>query len=320
MERLDVQQNFYDYCKEKNASNIYDITDTPDTLSGFNNSHLLYYGAKGIGKYSQALFNIQKYSPTQLKYERKLIVNYDKQEYIIMMSDVHFEIDMELLGCNSKSLFLEIIKNIQDIVQTRSNKIAIVLCKNFHLIHNELLESFYSYMSQMNQSYTLLYHIITENICFIPDNIINISKTFQLSLPSKTIMQKNVKSIPKKYDISTMKNLKIIQNENNIETLEYKIQNCIIHQIIDFKNLNMGHFRDVIYDMLIYNIDVHECIGNIVLYLFKNNYILEKDYYDIMIHIYKAFKQYNNNYRPIYHLENIYYYLVTCVHGNKNEK
>ena len=50
MERLDVQQNFYDYCKEKNASNIYDITDTPDTLSGFNNSHLLYYGAKGIGK------------------------------------------------------------------------------------------------------------------------------------------------------------------------------------------------------------------------------------------------------------------------------
>ena len=72
--------------------------------------------------------------------------------------------------------------------------------------------------------------------------------------------------------------------------------------------------------MLIYNIDVHECIGNIVLYLCKNNYILEKDYYDIMIHIYKAFKQYNNNYRPIYHLENIYYYLVTCVHGNKNEE
>ena len=82
-------------------------------------------------KYSQALFNIQKYSPTQLKYERKLIVNYDKQEYIIMMSDVHFEIDMELLGCNSKSLFLEIIKNIQDIVQTRNNKIAIVYMQKF---------------------------------------------------------------------------------------------------------------------------------------------------------------------------------------------
>lgn len=320
MERLDVQQNFYEYCKEKNTSNIYDIIHTPNNLSEYNNSHIIYYGAKGIGKYSQALFNIQKYSSSQLRYERKLIVNYDKQDYIVMMSDIHFEIDMELLGCNSKTLFLEIIKNIQDIVQTRPNKIAIVLCKNFHLIHNELLDSFYSYMSQMNQTYRLLYHIITENICFIPDNIVNISKIIQLSLPSKTIMQKNIKSLPKKYENSSIQNLKIIQNEINIESLEYKIQKCITEQIVNFNELNMAKFRDVIYDMLIYNIDVHECIGNIVLFFFKHKYISETHYYEIMVHLYKTFKQYNNNYRPIYHLENIYYYLVTCVHGNKNKE
>ena len=320
MERLDVQQNFYEYCKEKNTSNIYDIIDTPNNLSEYNNSHVIYYGAKGIGKYSQALFNIQKYSPSQLQYQRKLIVNYDKQDYIVMMSDVHFEIDMELLGCNSKTLFLEIIKNIQDIVQTRPNKIAIVLCKNFHLIHNELLDSFYSYMSQMNQTCTLLYHIITENMCFIPDNIVSICKTIQLSLPSKTIMQKKIKSLPKKYEGSTMQNLKIIQNENTIETLEHKIQKCITEQILNFNELNMAKFRDVIYDMLIYNIDVHECIGNIVLFFFKHKYISETHYYEIMVHLYKTFKQYNNNYRPIYHLENIYYYLVTCVHGNQNKE
>lgn len=320
MERLDVQQNFYDYCKEKNTSNIYDKIDTPDKLSEYNNSHVIYYGAKGIGKYSHALFNIQKYSASQLKYERKLIVNYDKQDYIIMMSDVHFEIDMELLGCNSKTLFLEIIKNIQDIVQTRSNKIAIVLCKNFHLIHNELLDTFYSYMSQMSNAYTLLYHITSENISFIPDNIVGISKIIQMALPSKTTIQKNMKRLSKKYEESSMKNLKIIEEESKIESLEYKVQSCIIEQILNFDELNMIKFRDVIYDMLIYNIDVHECIGNIILFLFKNKYIEEKRYYEIMIHIYKIFKQYNNNYRPIYHLENIYYYLVTCVHGKKDEK
>jgi len=320
MERLDVQQNFYEYCKEKKSSNMHDAINTPDTLDGYCNSHIIYYGARGIGKYSQALFNIQKYSTSQLKYERKLIVNYDKQEYIVMMSDIHFEIDMELLGCNSKTLFLEIIKNIQDIVQTRNNKLAVVLCKNFHYIHNDLLESFYSYMSQMNQTYTLLYHIITENISFIPDNIVSISKTINLSLPSKTILQKNIKLIPKKYDESSMKNLKIISNENNMKTLEYKIQECMINQILNYDELNMCKFRDVIYDILIYNIDVHECIGNIILYLFENNHIVESDYYNIMIHIYKTFKQYNNNYRPIYHLENICYYLVNCVHGNKNKE
>ena len=318
MERLDVQQNFYEYCKEKNTSNIYDIINTPNKLSEYNNTHLIYYGATGIGKYSQALFNIQKYSASQLQYQRKLIVNYDKQDYIVMMSDIHFEIDMELLGCNSKTLFLEIIKNIQDIVQTRSNKIAIILCKNFHLIHNELLDTFYSYMSQMNTSYTLLYHIISENISFIPDNILNICKTIQITLPTKTILQKKIKSLPKKYESTFMKNLKIINEENEIQSLDYKIQSCIINQILNFEELSMVKFRDVIYDMLIYNIDVHECVGNIVLFLFKNELIKESHYCEIMIHLYKTFKQYNNNYRPIYHLENIYYYLLTCVHGNKN--
>ena len=321
MERLDVQQNFYEYCKEKDRSNIYDDQiKTPDTLDGYNNSHMIYYGQKGIGKYSEVLYNIQKYSPSQLKYERKLIVNYDKQDYIIMMSDIHFEVDMELLGCNSKSLFLEIIKNIKDIVETRTNKTAIVLCKNFHLIHNELLDSFYSYMSRITTSYTLLYHIITENISFIPDNIINISKIVSLSLPSKTILQKKMNHLPKKYDLTNIKNLKIFGSENKIETLEQKIHNSLITQILDFDEMNMSKFRDVLYDMLVYNMDVHDCINNVMVYLFQNNHIDENQYYDLMIHLYKAYKQYNNNYRPIYHLENIYYYLLTCVHGNKHQK
>ena len=132
MERLDVQQNFYEYCKEKDKSNIYDDQiKTPDTLDGYSNSHMIYYGQKGIGKYSEVLYNIQKYSPSQLKYERKLIVNYDKQDYIIMMSDIHFEVDMELLGCNAKVLWNEIYKAILDILSTRQSHDGIIVCKNF---------------------------------------------------------------------------------------------------------------------------------------------------------------------------------------------
>ena len=45
-----------------------------------------------------------------LKYERKMKFNFqNKREFLIKISDIHFEIDMELLGCNAKLLWLSLI-------------------------------------------------------------------------------------------------------------------------------------------------------------------------------------------------------------------
>ena len=81
----------------------------------------------------------------------------NKKEHVFKISDIHFEIDMELLGCNAKILWNVIYYNILDIISTKADLTGIIVCKNFHMIHSELLETFYSYMQ------TLLYrnvHIV----------------------------------------------------------------------------------------------------------------------------------------------------------------
>ena len=88
----------------------------------FNNSdvsfcslnNLILYGPPGSGKYSQALLYIKQFSSFDLKYEKKLIINQNGKDFICKISDIHYEIDMSLLGCNSKLLWNELFSQIID--------------------------------------------------------------------------------------------------------------------------------------------------------------------------------------------------------------
>ena len=40
---------------------------------------------------------------------------------------------------------------IMDSIIAKDNKTGIIVCKNFHCIHNELLEIFYSYMQKFKE-------------------------------------------------------------------------------------------------------------------------------------------------------------------------
>ena len=80
---------------------------------------------------------------------------------------------MELLGCNAKSLWNAVYHHVLDILSTRQTHRGIVLCRNFHRIHSELLDTFYSYMQTLaHKELDLSYILLTEGIAFIPDNIL----------------------------------------------------------------------------------------------------------------------------------------------------
>ena len=135
--------------------------------------NMIIYGPPGIGKYSQVLHILNKYSSYGLKYDKKMTVHTDKLEYTYHMSDIHYEIDMSLLGCNSKALWRDIYSQITDIISVKNEKCGVIVCKNFHMIHTELLEIFYSYMQQYCSGIHLNFILITEHISFIPNNILN---------------------------------------------------------------------------------------------------------------------------------------------------
>ena len=262
--------------------------------------------------------SIKKYSPTELKYEKKISLTYNKHQYFFKISDIHYEVDMSLLGCNSKLLWHEIYQQIIDIISAKTDKSGIIVCKYFHDIHSELLENFYSYMQQnTSNSIDLKFVIITEEISFIPDNVLNCCEIINISRPTKTAYVKCVKAkLPAKLKPENITNIKILHIYNEDLMLQYKIIcNKIIANLININDLQFLKFRDVLYDIFIYNLDITDCIWYILSSLVEQKVIKREHLSKILFKTYTFFQYYNNNYRPIYHVENYFLYLAKLIHN-----
>ena len=96
-----------------------------------------------------------------------------KVDFVYRLSDIHYEVDMALLGCNSKTLWNDIFFQIVDIVSVNSKKRGIILCKNAHAIYNELLDVFYSYILHPLKYYNIeiKFILLTEHLSFLPSNV-----------------------------------------------------------------------------------------------------------------------------------------------------
>jgi hypothetical protein len=355
-----------------------------------NMPNFILYGPPGSGKYSDSLKIVRKFSKSDLKYEKKMIINSQKNEHIIKISDIHYEINLENLTCNSKTLFNDIYNNIIDSISMYNNNLGIIIIKNFDMINNELLEIFYSYMQKIiNRTLVLKFIILTENISFIPNNILESCKILYYSKLSLTkyikIANKNNRKLLNK--LSNVKiNNKITNNDtndninnndneniknnykkinfiynniNNINLLKNFDLNEINLNIINLKGnicdkiaifiinnlyidtINYKFLRNLLYDILIYNLNIYECIFEILEKIYeyfieynsiKNNSINNNVNYAIIINNYSEFlnriflktniflKYYNNNYRPIYHLESYVLYIISTIQNINENK
>jgi len=284
--------------------------------------NLIFYGPQGTGKYSQALACISRYSPTRLKYEKRLTVMCNKDTYFVKISDVHFEVDMSLLGCTSKLLWNEIHGQIVDVISARADPVGIVLCKNFHNIHSELLETFYSYMHMPHHNHIRLnYIIITEHVGFIPINILNSCEIVPVSRPTAVMYKKIVApSAALKIIPENITNIKTLQNcENVLETPPHQeLFNNLCDYIINVDQVRFAQLRELLYDILIYDFDITECAWHLITELKRKGLLRDADMSDILINTYKFLQYYNNNYRPISHLENFVFMLINVVYRNKS--
>ena len=297
----------------------------PDSPKRFRN--MILYGASGVGKYTQMLRFIKKYSPSELKYDKKMSVQTEKYEHSYRISDIHYEIDMMLLGCNSKLIWHDIFSQIVDIVSLKSCKFGIIVCKNFHSIHSELLEIFYSYIQQYNNdnlTFQIKFVILTEQISFIPNNILNNSQIVRIERPSTEIYQQmGISNEIAPSCILNLKELNLIKNMDDTAQISTDIFelvcNTIIQKISDPSKFKIIEFREVLYDILVYNLDVYETVWYIITHFIQEGKLDANKLSVILNKSYKQLLQYNNNYRPIYHLESIFINILIQIHNFKFE-
>jgi hypothetical protein len=315
------ETHFEEYINQSNRDNLHTKLDKinerfPSSLQELKN--VIFFGPSGIGKYTQMLKTIQRYSPTDLKYEKKISITYNKQQYIFKISDIHYEIDMSLLGCNSKLLWHDVYLQIIDIISAKIDKSGIIVCKNFHEIHSELLENFYSYMQKnASTAVDLKFIILTEEISFIPDNVVNCCEIINISRPAKASYVKCIKNkLPVKLKLENITNIKNLHLYNEDLMLQYKIIcNKIIQNLTNINDLQFLKFRDILYDIFIYNLDISDCIWYILSSLVEQNKLKREHLTNVLIKTYSFFQYYNNNYRPIYHVENYMLYLAKLIHN-----
>ena len=357
------ESTFDDYLKSNKLFNVppelnHITNNLPRCIAQLEN--LIIYGPAGVGKYTQTLKILSNYSESELKYDKRLEVITDKQNYMMRFSDIHYEIDMSLLGCNAKTLWYEIFFQIVDIVSIKKEKFGVIVCKNFHHINSELLEVFYSYMHHYDKAdnIQIKFIVLTEQISFIPNKIVNICDT--ISIPRLTdsaytelnninnMLAKNTyhsdfptkvsKYLPEvriqdtdspyqpnclieeieKENIGNIKDMKSFTSLKTTDEIPEDIFDIISNKIIsEMTNINQfqfTQFRDTLYDILIYNIDIFECIWTVITHFVNIGRINQEDCSDIIAKTYTFFKQYNNNYRPIYHLESIMFYIINKLH------
>jgi hypothetical protein len=338
--------------------------------------NLIFYGPPASGKFFFSLFHV--FLLFKFKTFKFFDSFFDKSTYKFRFTDFHFEIDFSLLGCNSKNIFFDIFTHIYDMISVTPHKKAFIICKNFHMIHNELLEIFYSYMQQYNDPHSAVqirFILLTEQMSFIPNNILNICKKISFKRPSNELLQKLVSTKPYKKDVidffcgletppikssnkqtnysktaskspvedniepcsilSTQFSTKELRNIKDLYKFKNKnkddfiipidifnvVCNGIIKEMIDYENIKIALFRDTIYDVLIYNLDIYECIWHIVQYFIYDPKFSLKETQTIAIlkNTFLFFKYYNNNYRPIYHLENIIFCIIKIIHNIEDE-
>jgi hypothetical protein len=379
------ESSFEEYINSSKHNNVHNelepiIDSFPTSLDKFQN--LILYGPSGSGKYTQALKIIEKYSPSKLKYERRLSVSNDKndkkkqvildkvekadkvssgtgskskavptkkeicvskkQEFQYRISDIHYEVDMSLLGCNSKNLWHDIYFQIVDIVSVKQNKSGIILCKNFDSIYNELLSIFYSYVKHPLEHLNIhIYFILlSDNIGFIPNTIVNSSQVISIRRPLKTDYftilksqtkpffqnkicenQDNIETIINEIDEYTIVNAKelfLIRNIKSVDEIpsdiDYTICEKLLEHIHNPQTIKITEFRNLIYDMLIYNVNISECIYYIISCCIKNKWLDTENTSKVLQYTYTFFKYYNNNYRSIYHLESIIFFIINKIH------
>ena len=294
---------------------------------------VLFYGPPGVGKYTQALMAIRGYSPSELRYQRKLTVVSGKTTVQLKISDVHFEIDLGLLGVAAKTLFHDILAHIAEAVAASPERQGIVLCRSFHHIPGDLLDVFYSYMQQYRDPHQhlacgppvrLVFLLLTEQLSFVPAKIRDACVFVPVPRPTRQAYEAAIRRPLSGLVTHDVTNIGLLasgggggdEGTDEIMNPHRILCNKILAEMLgatDSSPFSFLGFRDKLYDLFICNTELAQCVEYILRALFVQRH-LGAERMRRVVELTAVFFQYHaRHHRPISHAEKYFLELVALL-------
>ena len=241
--------------------------------------NLLIYGANDDENYKTFIDYIDSFSHnnTTKRLRINMLSGYDIS---IKKGNLHFELDMDMIT-NTK-VWVELYDHIRDIIIAKKMNRCILLLKNFQRISLDILETFYSMLTDGDK---VSFVILTRSITFINESI---QKRFVVVKPKC----KSGNSLHESYKI---------------------VCDHIVQFIVTIDDINYHDIRTNAYKILTNNLNQNDCVTYIIDELIRGKYVaITREFLDnITLHI----NGINKNYRSIYHLEGLLVYLIIHIHG-----
>lgn len=271
---------------------LHDIIKLPMKMQDLEN--IILYGPGGVGKYTLALRMVQKYSKSSLKYEKRVLISTSTIPFYIKISDVHCEVDMEQLGCNAKVLWHDLFTHIQYMYECTFPKTnGLIVCTNFHAIHSELLEIFYSYMQQK-----IKFILITEAVSFLPAAVTQRCRVVAVPrpAPSKLIACFGARA---QQPCTNLRQFTLTPTSTPVDLTTALCEKIVAH--LQAPGVHIAPLREDLYTLLVHNLMIDQCLWRIARRLFPQ--VPDEHMAALLKKITFSLQCYASNYRPIFHLE-----------------
>ena len=268
---------------------LHELPKLPKLVENFQ--HMILYGPAGSGKYTQMLRIVKTYSKSRLKYERRVTVplSLQQQTHMIKISDIHYEVNMELLGCNAKVIWHDLYTHIMEMIQNKfPHKTGIIVCTNFQFIHNELLEIFYSYMHS-----NIKFIIVTESVSFLPNAVYERCKLVPVPTPPPSTVQECL-GLTTVYASANLRTAHLSSSSAEQIASQKIVQGIETDSILTI--------RDHIYHILVHNLHSELCLWHVLKSLVPN--LAPEKVEPLLFRWCSSMSLYTKNYRPLFHLEN----------------
>ena len=105
-----------------------------------------------------------------------------------------------------------------------------------------------------------------------------------------------------------------ITSETKFLDSEENIVDKLFTVINDYKSLSIKTLRNDIYDIFTYNLCMKKCIKKLIFRILNEMDLSLNKIKEIFLETNNFYKLYNNNYRPIYHIENLILTFVKIIH------